>query len=228
MLGNQGRDVQNQGWIHRIASPCQKGESPQINTMKFLECHTHGHFVGKTCPKCPIPAPTSPNLPRLTPKPPSSPKAKAAKEIEPRRFEGLTLTIKSRIMGGKNNMIVTRSGRHYPKPTWAKWRDATVSEVSGQLPRNWKPINKPMNITLHYVAGDKRRRDMPAIIDSIYHVLEKAGVVEDDQYLWIAHSTRGYDKANPMARIEFPADEIGVLHVSHQRGLPKIQGTYFE
>lgn len=184
--------------------------------MKFLECHTHGHFVGKTCPKCPNAASTSPASAFSGQNRPNVP------------FAGLTLTIKGIIRGGKNNMIVTRTGRHYPKPAWAKWRDETVANVSGQLPRNWRPINKPMNITLHYVAGDKRRRDMPAIIDSIYHVLEKAGVVEDDTYLWIAHSTKGYDKLNPFARIEFPADEIGIPHVSRQRGLPKIQGAYFE
>jgi len=54
---------------------------------------------------------------------------------------------------------------------------------------------------LSYLAGDKRRRDNPAIVDAIFHVLEKAGVVADDTLIWPVASSRGYDKENPRAEI---------------------------
>jgi len=44
---------------------------------------------------------------------------------------------------------------------------------------------------------------MPAVIDAIFHVLEKAGVVADDALLWVAISTRTYDKSNPHAIVTF-------------------------
>lgn len=113
----------------------------------------------------------------------------------------MSITLMGQVRGGKNNMVVTRSGLRFPKKEWAKWRDAAVSEVRRQLPPGWKPIEAPTLVSLDYVAGDKRRRDMPAIIDAIFHVLEKAGFVADDTLLWVALSTRVYSKAFPMATI---------------------------
>ena len=99
-------------------------------------------------------------------------------------------------------MVVTRAGLHFPKPEWARWRDITVARIRSQLPAGWLAIGKPCEMTLNYFAGDKRRRDMPAIVDSIFHCLEKAGVVTDDWHLWITTSSRGYDPKNPRAEIE--------------------------
>lgn len=115
-----------------------------------------------------------------------------------------SLTISGQVRGGKNNMIVTRSGMHFPKAAWAKWRDAAVREVKGQLPNGWKIISEPVNVRLHYVAGDRRRRDFPAICDAVWHVLEKAGVVSDDTYLWPAVSVREYEKSSPSITISYP------------------------
>jgi hypothetical protein len=72
-----------------------------------------------------------------------------------------------------------------------------VREVAAQIPKDWRAISEPTNIRMEYWAGDKRRRDMPAIIDAAFHVLEKAGFTEDDTYLWVAESTRSYDKQDP-------------------------------
>jgi Holliday junction resolvase RusA-like endonuclease len=113
----------------------------------------------------------------------------------------LEIIVSGQVRGGKNNMIVLRSGIHIPKKEWAKWRDQKVAEVKAQLPKGWMPIDKPTNFSLKYVAGDKRRRDLPAILDSLYHVLEKAGVVADDTFLWMTLSSRDYDKENPRAEL---------------------------
>jgi Holliday junction resolvase RusA-like endonuclease len=109
------------------------------------------------------------------------------------------LVISGQIRGGKNNMIVTRTGLHFPKPEWAKWRDEAVAQIKCQLPPCYKPLDVCINMRLKYIAGDKRRRDMPAILDSIFHVLEKAGVVSDDTLIWVTESSRSYDKEKPMA-----------------------------
>lgn len=99
-------------------------------------------------------------------------------------------------MGGKNNIVITRAGMRFPKPAWAKWRDQAVMQVRTQLVaiRGFKPFTEPVSVDFWYFAGDKRRRDMPAIIDSVWHVLEKAGVVEDDTLLWITSGQREYKK----------------------------------
>jgi len=113
---------------------------------------------------------------------------------------GISVTILGQIRGGKNNMIVTKRGKHVPKKPWAKWRDQAVTQVQSQI-MHLEPFNTPTNVRIDYVAGDRKRRDFPAICDSIWHVLEKAGFVTDDTFLWPAQSTRSYDKANPRATI---------------------------
>jgi len=113
----------------------------------------------------------------------------------------MSVTILGQIRGGKNNMIVTKKGKHIPKREWASWRDDAVAQVLSQLPKEWEPIIHPVNVRIEYVAGDRRRRDFPAICDAIWHVLEKAGFCEDDTHLWPAESTRVYDKDKPRATI---------------------------
>ena len=124
---------------------------------------------------------------------------------EPERLPSeLIITITGQIRGGKNNYIVTRQGKHIPRKEWALWRDAKIAEVRSQLPAGFSAIAIPVTASLAYVAGDARRRDMPAILDSIFHILERAGVVTDDTFLWISSSQRAYDKQNPRAIITIP------------------------
>lgn len=115
----------------------------------------------------------------------------------------MKITITGQVRGGKNNIIITRTGRRFPNKDWAKWRDAAVQEVCNQIPPAWNAIDVPVNVRLDYVAGDHRRRDFPAICDAVWHVLEKAGVVTDDTHLWPAESTRSYSKTTPHCTITF-------------------------
>lgn len=124
----------------------------------------------------------------------------------PEARQPLQIIIRGQIMGGKNNIVITRTGHRFPKASWAKWRDDAVSQVRQQLPSNFETITEPVYVNLVYVAGDKRRRDMPAIIDSIWHVLEKSGIVADDTLLWVKHSLRIYSKEEPQAQISFASD----------------------
>ena len=116
---------------------------------------------------------------------------------------GLKLVFSGQIMGGKNNLIITRTGHRFPRKSWADWRDRQVASIKSQLPSGFQTIIEPVNVRLDYFAGDKRRRDMPAIIDSIWHVLEKAGVVADDTLLWVSESSRGFSRENPGATLFF-------------------------
>jgi Holliday junction resolvase RusA-like endonuclease len=116
---------------------------------------------------------------------------------------GLVLRITGIIRGGKNNMIVCRNGAHIPRASWKLWRDDAVEQIKRQLPPFYVPISEPCNVRLDYVAGDKRRRDFPAIVDAIWHVLERCAVVRDDALLWVSESSRSYDKAAPSCTITF-------------------------
>jgi Holliday junction resolvase RusA-like endonuclease len=176
-------------------------------------CHRCAqHYIGRACPKCPPALASAPQASagcgstygittdarKATVFPQAAPAATRAADV-PR----LVLRLTSQIRGGKNGMGVTRTGRHYAKPTFARWRDDAVRQIRCQLPSGWKPIDVPCNVRLDYVAGDKRRRDMPAVLDAIFHALEKAEFCVDDTLIWVAQSSRSYDKTAPGCTITF-------------------------
>jgi len=158
----------------------------KLDASLIRNCPDHGAHLGQVCPRCK-------NCQTIV-----TPVANARAT-----FQQVKIVITGQIMGGKNNIIITRTGHRFPKPAWAKWRDDAVRQVKQHIPRGFTPFNTPVNVRLDYIAGDKRRRDMPAIVDAIFHVLEKAGVVTDDWHLWVTESSRGFDKENPRAVITF-------------------------
>lgn len=98
-------------------------------------------------------------------------------------------------------MGITRTGRHYPNAKFSAWSKAAILIVKSQLPSGFTPYASEVAVELDYFAEDRRRRDAPAIIDSLWHVLERAGVVKDDTQLWPTRSTRAIDRQNPRAEL---------------------------
>lgn len=101
----------------------------------------------------------------------------------------IILVLRGQIRGGKNQMIVLRNGMHVPNASFRKWRDDAIGQVKAQVQSKeyasnlvyGKDMSKsPIKATLWYWKGDLRRRDVPAIIDAIWHVLERSGIVADD------------------------------------------------
>ena len=93
--------------------------------------------------------------------------------------------IQMKILGqcpsGKNSVIVTRSGKRFPSKRFVDWRSKALKEI--KIDKGFKIIDKPCNVIVDYWSGDRRRRDIPGILDALWHLLEKAGVVTDDRYL---------------------------------------------
>lgn len=91
-------------------------------------------------------------------------------------------SVSGQVRGGKNNVMVLKSGLRIPPKIFSQWAKAAIAEIKAQgLPE--KPIDYPCNISIEYYCSDRRRRDAPAIIDGLFHALERAGVVKDDSLL---------------------------------------------
>jgi Holliday junction resolvase RusA-like endonuclease len=108
--------------------------------------------------------------------------------------------------GSKNNMGITRTGHHYPKKRFATWRDNVVRDLKLTMQESVDAcvyFDVPCLIRVFYWAGDKRRRDVPAMLDGIFHCFERAGLVSDDSLIrevqWYHY---GYDKKNPRMEIK--------------------------
>jgi Holliday junction resolvase RusA-like endonuclease len=95
--------------------------------------------------------------------------------------EVFKLHLHGQIHGGKNNMCITRTGRHYPNPKFVIWRDDMFRQIKEQFPLGIATIgSRFLKWSFEYTPSDNRRRDVPAILDSIFHVMERAFIVKDD------------------------------------------------
>ena len=100
----------------------------------------------------------------------------------------MLIELKGQVRGGKNAILITRSGHRYPNVLFAKWSHMAVLQVNAQLMggKRMPPIDSADYLwQFDYVPEDRRLRDVPAILDAVFHVLEKAKVVADDR--WVAN-----------------------------------------
>ena len=128
----------------------------------------------------------------------------------------MTLVLMGQIRGGKNNVQITRTGHRYPNPTFAKWRDEAVRQIREQVVNALRRPGKTMTAlaatepfltrceaSIDYTPGDLKVRDVPAMMDALWSVLVKAGVLADDglirEVVWREHPL---DRKAPMVRIE--------------------------
>lgn len=84
---------------------------------------------------------------------------------------------------GKNNFGVTRNGIHYPKKNFINFRGEAIRQIIKQLPSNFRTIKNECKLNIIYCPADKRTRDATAIIDAIFHIFEKAGIIENDNQI---------------------------------------------
>lgn len=81
--------------------------------------------------------------------------------------------------------IDPRSGRHYANQRFKDWRDDVLAQTiraTGKL-RQRHQIKEPCHIRVLYWPGDRRRRDVPGMMDALCHYLEYVGVMDDDRWL---------------------------------------------
>lgn len=79
-------------------------------------------------------------------------------------------------------MIVTRTGLHFPKPEYVAWRKQAEAQILHQVPIV-RTITEPVQASVLYWPPDRRRRDCPAILDSLWHVFERIKLVADDSLI---------------------------------------------
>ena len=112
----------------------------------------------------------------------------------------MILHLTGQIRGGKNNVIVTRSGRRFPNPVFAKWRDSMMKQIDKV---DCEVFSTPTRITVQYWHGDLLRRDVDALLGGIFHLLERSGIVKDDTLFKEAHwLPMGLDRKNPRATVQ--------------------------
>lgn len=129
------------------------------------------------------------------------------------------LKISGQCPSGKNAVIVTRAGHRFPSARFVEWRQQAMNEVFLQLKKLKVelPIKNAVDVYIEYTPKDRIRRDAPGIIDALWHLIEKVGVVSDDTFLAghghkLTFFNTGVDKKNPGAVI--------TIRGNHESSLP--------
>jgi len=115
----------------------------------------------------------------------------------------MKIEILGQVRGGKNNMKVSKFGHHYPDKKFIEWKNMVMPQIKKQYQE--KPIDSSdYEWRFIYTPQDKRRRDMTAILDAIFHVLEKCNVIKDDCLIkYVSYLESPRDKENPSIVIYF-------------------------
>lgn len=82
------------------------------------------------------------------------------------------------IPSGKNRIIITRTGHRFPEKRFSNWRKAAIESIAPQI----LPFEDTAEVKMFvsYTPGDRIRRDVTGMMDAIFHLVEKVGIVTDD------------------------------------------------
>lgn len=84
------------------------------------------------------------------------------------------------MVSGKNSITVTRTGLRFPTARFVAWRDEVVRQLVAHKNKAFQPFAKSMSCAIAYTPNDGRMRDVPGMVDAIYHSLERAQIVTND------------------------------------------------
>lgn len=99
------------------------------------------------------------------------------------------------LVGGKN-MIQTAyvGGRkiRYPTANFKRWREDFGNQLWGQKLGFKLPVEVPVWFKVDYHPHDRRSRDIPGMMDALFHLMEHCHVVADDKLFrqcrgWMEH-----------------------------------------
>jgi len=91
--------------------------------------------------------------------------------------------IKTQPLGvGKNNYIVLKNGMHVPRSSFKKWKKQAYAEILEQK-GHWKTWSKNCKLKVIYNPRDHYKRDATAILDAVFHILEEARVITNDNQI---------------------------------------------
>lgn len=127
--------------------------------------------------------------------------------------------LKGSTPSGKNAITVTRSGLRFPNKRFVDWRKDALSQI---IPPE-KVINEPVSVIIRYSSADLRRRDMPGILDALWHLMEKGFWVTDDTFLGGFGKQVFWDNTgkstNPGVNVELHNEELVCLTKSEYQKL---------
>lgn len=99
----------------------------------------------------------------------------------------------------KNSRVTnTKTGRTFPNKRFTQWHASALKELRPQIIKAGikEPIEEPIELTLVFIHGDKRRRDSDNGASSICDLMTDSELIVDDNYniIPVIHIYNRYEK----------------------------------
>ena len=124
----------------------------------------------------------------------------------------MTFSITGQIPSGKNQVktvLIKGKVLHIPDARFKKWKKGVLPELELQRGTcSLFPIATPVSLECEYTPGDRRTRDVSGMLDALFHVIVKAGLLTDDGLVWAVTWRRNeMDRQRPGLRFTMTKQE---------------------
>jgi len=112
----------------------------------------------------------------------------------PAPIDEITFALSGALPSGKNQVgIDTRGGRvrRFPNKRFERWRQEAAITLLTQVRVDEKPLRGPLVARIMYNPGDRITRDLPGMMDALWHLAEYCGLVENDGQIRECYWTEG-------------------------------------
>ncbi|SHK20072.1 RusA family crossover junction endodeoxyribonuclease [Thermocrinis minervae] len=81
-----------------------------------------------------------------------------------------------------NRYLRKKGGKVFKPPRVKNWEVRAIWEIKQQY--TGEKINKPVSMQVTFILPNRRKRDIDNMLKSLWDVLEKAGVIENDSQIY--------------------------------------------
>jgi len=99
----------------------------------------------------------------------------------------------SRLPVPKSNRYIRRkSGKVFKHPRVVNWEVRAIWELRQQYTGN--PIDHEVSVEIVLTLPNRRKRDIDNMLKSLWDVLEKAGIIKNDNLIYEVHTLKKVEK----------------------------------
>ncbi len=107
----------------------------------------------------------------------------------------------SKVPVPKSNRYIRRKGGQVFKPPRVRnWEVRALWEIKNQYKGD--PINREVSVNVTFILPNRRKRDIDNMLKSLWDILEKAGVIANDNLIFETRTLKVIDKGKEGVEIE--------------------------
>ncbi|HID79754.1 MAG TPA: RusA family crossover junction endodeoxyribonuclease [Aquifex aeolicus] len=99
-----------------------------------------------------------------------------------RSGKSIVLFLSSLPVPKTNRYIRRKNGWVFKSHRVTLWETRALWELQNQY--NQEPLKKPLSVEVYFFLPDRRKRDIDNMLKSLWDVLERAKVIENDELIW--------------------------------------------